>query len=112
MPTKELLALKEVLSEERKALLSCAVDEVLKWASYKARLVESLKGKDLSEEDKVLLLEILQENERNGRIIQAGLSFVEEAYRFLQKFFVEGETYPQGLAKGKESSPKVLSKRA
>jgi hypothetical protein len=31
MPTKELLALREVLSEERKALLSCAVDEVLKW---------------------------------------------------------------------------------
>ncbi len=112
MATKELLALREVLSAERKALLSCAIDEVLKWASYKAKIVESLKGKELSEEDKELLAEILRENERNRRIIQAGLSFVEEAYRFLQKFFVEGETYQPGLANGKESSPKVLNKRA
>jgi len=112
MATKELLTLRKVLSEERKALLSCAVDEILKWASYKAKIVESLKGKDLSEEDKELLEEILQENERNRRIIQAGLSFVEEAYRFLQKFFVEGETYQHGPVKAKESSLKVLSKRA
>jgi len=112
MPTKELLMLKKVLVEERKALLSCAVEEILKWANYKAKIVESLKGKELSEEDRELLQEILQENDRNKRIIEAGLSFVEEAYSFLQKFLVEGESYTYSSSKSKETSPRVISKRA
>ena len=85
MATKALLELKKALEEEREALLKGAIEGVLRTASYKARLVEKVKEEGLSEEDRELLEEVLKLNERNKALIEAGLSFVEEAFRVLSR---------------------------
>ncbi len=108
MPLPELVTLKQVISQERRALINGAVEEILRWATFKAKIVDCLREKELTEEDRLLLQEILKENEINKKIIEAGLSFVEEAYRFLQKFLMEDESY-----QGKETNlpPKIISKK-
>lgn len=111
MISKELLELKEVLEAEKEALMKGAIEEILKWASYKSRLVFYLKDKELSLEEKNFLEEIKKLNERNKQIIQAGLSFIEEAYKFLTGLLQEKETYEnEGNKKEKKFFPKIISK--
>ncbi|WP_038055973.1 hypothetical protein [Thermodesulfobacterium hydrogeniphilum] len=108
MVRRELLELREVLEAEKKALMKGAVEEILKWASYKARLANFLKDKNLTPEEEEILKEIAEINERNKLIIEAGLTFVEEAYKFLTQLLYNKENYGNNL----ENSPRVLSKSA
>lgn len=110
MISKELLELKKVLEAEKEALIKGAIEEILKWASYKSKLVFYLKDKDLSLEEKAFLKEIRELNERNQQIIQAGLNFIEEAYKFLTGLLQEKETYNKNNIKKENFSPKVISK--
>jgi flagellar biosynthesis/type III secretory pathway chaperone len=107
MVSKELLELKKVLEEEKSALINGAIEEILKWASYKARLVDYLKNKELTPEEEELLKEIVAINERNRRIIEAGLSFVQEAYEFLTQLAYQKDTYGKN---GTVFQPMILSK--
>jgi len=109
MVRKELLELKEVLEAEKNALMHGAVEEILKWASYKARLANFLKDKNLTKEEKEFLKEIAEINERNKMIIEAGLSFVEEAYKFLTQMLYNKDKYTE---KEFSVNPHVLSKTA
>ena len=93
MVSQELLELKKVLEEEKEALMKGAVEEILKWASYKARIEDTLKVRELTQEDKELLEEIVAINERNKKIIETGLSFIEEAYNFLNKYLSPANRY-------------------
>ncbi len=93
MVRKELIELKEILEKEKDALINGAVEEILRWASYKARLANYLKDKNLTPEEKKLLEEIAVINERNKKIIEAGLNFVEEAYKFLTQVLYEKDFY-------------------
>ncbi len=108
MVRRELLELKEVLEAEKKALMQGAVGEILKWASYKARLANFLKDKNLTPEEEKILKEIAEINERNKLIIEAGLNFVEEAYNFLTQLLYNKGNYGNNL----ENSSRVLSKSA
>jgi len=99
MVRKELLELREVLEKEKDALINGAVEEILKWASYKARLANYLKDQELSPEEEQLLKEIAVINERNKKIIEAGLNFVEEAYKFLTQILYERDFYGKRVAK-------------
>lgn len=112
MISKELLELKEVLEAEKEALIKGTIEEILKWASYKSRLIFYLKDKELSLEERDLLKEIKSLNERNQQIIQAGLNFIEEAYKFLTGLLYEKETYEgeENKRKDKASLPKIISK--
>ncbi|MCS7279145.1 MAG: flagellar protein FlgN [Thermodesulfobacteriaceae bacterium] len=113
MISKELLELKEVLEAEREALIKGAIEEILKWASYKSRLILYLKDKEFSLEERNFLEEIKRLNERNQQIIQAGLNFIEEAYKFLTGLLYEKETYgreDKKLKKEDSSLPKIISK--
>ncbi len=107
MVKKELLELREVLEKEKDALLNGMVEEILRWASYKARLVNYLKDKDFTPEEKEILKEILENNERNKKIIEAGLNFVEEAYNFLTQVLYEKDYYRTNKLK---IAPQVISK--
>ncbi len=98
MANKILLELKKALEEEREALLKGAIESVLKTASYKVRLLEKAREEGLSEEDRELLKEVLRLNERNKALIEAGLSFVEEAFGLLRQAMNPEVVY------GKESS--------
>ena len=109
MASQELLELKKVLEQEKEALMKGAVEEILKWASYKARIVDTLKERELTQEDKELLKEIVAINERNKKIIEAGLSFIEEAYNFLNKYLSPSNGYGKNKAK---SAPRLLSRSA
>ena len=93
MANKALLELRKALEEEREALLKGTIEGVLRTASYKARLVEKVKEEGLSEEDRELLEEVLKLNERNKALIEAGLSFVEEAFRVLSRSMGSGVLY-------------------
>ena len=95
MAKKTLMELKKALEEEREALLKGAIESVLKTASYKARLVEKVREEGLSEKDRPLLEEILSLNERNKALIEAGLSFVEEAFTILRKAMTPEAGYGQ-----------------
>ena len=110
MPSQELLELKKVLEEEKEALMKGAVEEILKWASYKVRLVESLKEKfkekELSPEEKEFLQEIIKINDRNRKIVEAGLNFIEEAYKFLSAQLNSSNEYGK---KGFQNKPKIFS---
>ncbi|WP_028840591.1 hypothetical protein [Thermodesulfobacterium hveragerdense] len=109
MVRKELIELKETLEKEKKALMKGAIEEILKWASYKARLANFLKDKDdFTQEEQEILEEIFRINEKNKMIIQAGLNFVEEAYSFLTNIFCQQETY----GKVSQQPPRVISKSA
>lgn len=109
MVRKELLELKEVLEKEKDALINGAVEEILRWASYKARLANYLRGQELTPEEEEILREIIHINERNKKIIEAGLNFVEEAYRFLTQILYEREFYGKRTVK---MNPQVISKSA
>jgi flagellar biosynthesis/type III secretory pathway chaperone len=93
MYSKELMELNKVLEEERNALMQGAVEEILKWSSYKIRLLHLLKDKELSPKEIELLKEIYEKNEKNKRLIEAGLNFVNEAYKILYNFLTEKGTY-------------------
>ncbi len=107
MVKRELLELREILEKEKAALINGVVEEILKWASYKARLVNYLKDKDFTPEEEEILKEILENNERNKKIIEAGLNFVEEAYTFLTRVLYEKEVYGGNKLK---ITPQVISK--
>lgn len=109
MAIKVLEELKSVVEEERSALLSGAVDEILKWSTQKIRLLHQLQNRELTPDEKELLREIYEYNEKNRRIIEAGLSFVEEAYRLLSSFVAKGETYNKERVLDKEQ---LLSRSA
>ncbi|RKX59417.1 MAG: hypothetical protein DRP29_04640 [Thermodesulfobacteriota bacterium] len=109
MISQELLELKKVVENERIALINGAIEEILKWASYKARLAKYLKDKELTPQEKRILKEIIIQNEHNKKIIQAGINFIEEAYRFLTDLLEEKEIY--GINKIKRE-PKIFSKTA
>uniref|UniRef100_A0A7V6CE39 Flagellar protein FlgN n=1 Tax=Thermodesulfobacterium geofontis TaxID=1295609 RepID=A0A7V6CE39_9BACT len=109
MVRKELLDLKEVLEKEKDALINGAVEEILRWASYKARLANYLKDKEFTPEEEEILKEIIYINERNKKIIEAGLNFVEEAYKFLTQILYERETYGKKVIK---MDPYLISKSA
>ena len=109
MVKKELLELKEVLEKEKEALINGAVEEILRWASYKARLANYLKDKEFTPEEEAILKEIIYINERNKKIIEAGLNFVEEAYRFLTQILYEREIYGKKVIK---MDPYLISKSA
>jgi len=109
MVKKELLELKEVLEKEKEALINGAVEEILRWASYKARLANYLKDKEFTPEEEEILKEIIYINERNKKIIEAGLNFVEEAYRFLTQILYEREIYGKKVIK---MDPYLISKSA
>uniref|UniRef100_A0A7V4N3I5 Flagellar protein FlgN n=1 Tax=Thermodesulfobacterium geofontis TaxID=1295609 RepID=A0A7V4N3I5_9BACT len=109
MVRKELLELKEVLEKEKEALINGAVEEILRWASYKARLANYLKDKEFTPEEEEILKEIIYINERNKKIIEAGLNFVEEAYRFLTQILYEREIYGKKVIK---MDPQLISKSA
>lgn len=93
MSARELMELKLVLEEERSALIRGAVEEILKWSAHKIRLLQLLQDKDLSSEEIELLKELQENNEKNRKLIVAGLSFVEEAYRLMNSFLIKNETY-------------------
>ncbi len=93
MVRKELIELKEILEKEKDALINGAVEEILRWASYKARLANYLKDKELTSEEERILKEIVVINERNKRIIEAGLNFVEEAYKFLTQVLYDNKNF-------------------
>ena len=99
MIRKELLELKEILEKEKNALMNGAVEEILKWASYKARLANYLKDKEFTPEEEEVLKDIVSINERNIKIIEAGLNFVEEAYKFLTHILYEREFYGKRMEK-------------
>jgi flagellar biosynthesis/type III secretory pathway chaperone len=109
MVKKELLELKEVLEKEKEALINGAVEEILRWASYKARLANYLKDKEFTPEEEEILKEIIYINERNKKIIEAGLNFVEEAYKFLTQILYEREIYGKKVIK---MDPYLISKSA
>jgi len=109
MVRKELLDLKEVLEKEKDALINGAVEEILRWASYKARLANYLKDKEFTPEEEEILKEIIYINERNKKIIEAGLNFVEEAYKFLTQILYEREIYGKKVIK---MDPYLISKSA
>jgi flagellar biosynthesis/type III secretory pathway chaperone len=109
MVRKELLELREILEKEKDALINGAVEEILRWASYKARLANYLKDKELTPEEEKFLKEIAAINERNKKIIEAGLNFVEEAYRFLTQILYERDFYGKRMAK---MDPHLISKSA
>jgi|YelNatPaOPRAMG01_1025707.scaffolds.fasta_scaffold97550_3 flagellar biosynthesis/type III secretory pathway chaperone len=109
MVRKELLELKEILEKEKEALINGAVEEILRWASYKARLANYLKDKEFTPEEEEILKEIIYINERNKKIIEAGLNFVEEAYRFLTQILYEREIYGKKVIK---MDPYLISKSA
>lgn len=109
MIRKELLELKTILEEEKNALMNGAVEEILKWASYKARLVNYLKDMEFTPEEEKFLKEIASINERNKKIIEAGLNFVEEAYKFLTQILYEKEFYGKRIEK---INPQIVSKLA
>ncbi|AEH23644.1 hypothetical protein TOPB45_1566 [Thermodesulfobacterium geofontis OPF15] len=109
MVKKELLELKEVLEKEKEALINGAVEEILRWASYKARLANYLKDKEFTPEEEAILKEIIYINERNKKIIEAGLNFVEEAYKFLTQILYEREIYGK---KDIKMDPYLISKSA
>jgi len=109
MIKKELLELKEVLEKEKEALMNGAVEEILRWASYKARLANYLKDKEFTPEEEEILKEIIYINERNKKIIEAGLNFVEEAYKFLTQILYEREIYGKKVIK---MDPYLISKSA
>jgi len=106
MVRKEILELKEILEKEKVALMKGAVEEILKWASYKARLASVIKERDLTPEEKVIIEEIKKINERNKMMIEAGLRFVEEAYKILTEMITRPETY----GKVTNNTPRMLSK--
>jgi len=108
MQARELMELNRVLEQERQALMNGAVEEILKWSSYKIRLLQLLKDKEISPEERELLREIYEKNEKNRRLIEAGLNFVQEAYQILNSFLMEKETYGKEKPSG---SPRLLSKR-
>lgn len=108
MLSRELVELQRVIEEERIALIKGAIEEILKWSSYKIRLLRLLEEREFSAEEINLLRELYDKNEKNRKLIEAGLNFVQEAYQLLTNFLVEKEVY----GKKKESiNPKVLSKR-
>ena len=109
MVRKELLELKEVLEKEKEALIKGVVEEILRWSSYKARLANYLKDKEFTPEEEEILKEIIYINERNKKIIEAGLNFVEEAYRFLTQILYEREIYGKKVIK---MNPHLISKSA
>ena len=109
MVRKELLELKEILEKEKEALINGAVEEILRWASYKARLANYLKDKEFTPEEEEILKEIIYINERNKKIIEAGLNFVEEAYKFLTQILYEREIYGKKIIK---MDPYLISKSA
>ena len=109
MVRKELLELKEILEKEKDALMNGTVEEILRWASYKARLANYLKDKELTPEEEKFLKEIADINERNKKIIEAGLNFVEEAYEFLTQILYDREFYGKRAVK---MNPQLLSKSA
>jgi flagellar biosynthesis/type III secretory pathway chaperone len=109
MVKKELLELKEILEKEKEALINGAVEEILRWASYKARLANYLKDKEFTPEEEEILKEIIYINERNKKIIEAGLNFVEEAYKFLTQILYEREIYGKKVIK---MDPYLISKSA
>ncbi|MEZ0343650.1 MAG: hypothetical protein ABWJ99_02420 [Caldimicrobium sp.] len=108
MYARELIELNKVLEEERTALMQGAVEEILKWSSHKIRLLQLLKDKELTPEEMELLKEIYEKNEKNRRLIEAGLNFVNEAYKILCSFLTEKGTY--GNQKASNNS-KLISKR-
>lgn len=112
MAKKTLLELKKALEEEREALLKGAIESVLRTASYKARLVEKAKEEGLSEEDRELLEEVLKLNERNKALIEAGLSFVEEAFRVLSRCMRPEAMYSPAGESVADAGPQVLSREA
>ncbi|HFC98630.1 MAG TPA: hypothetical protein ENJ40_09300 [Thermosulfurimonas dismutans] len=93
MSQKTLLELKKALEEEREALLKGAIESVLRTASYKARLVEKIKEEGISPEDRELLREILELNDRNKALVEAGLSFIEEAFEVLKRVITPEAAY-------------------
>ncbi|OAQ20473.1 hypothetical protein [Thermosulfurimonas dismutans] len=112
MAKKTLLELKKALEEEREALLKGAIESVLRTASYKARLVEKAKEEGLSEDDRELLEEVLKLNERNKALIEAGLSFIEEAFRVLSKS-MKPETFYSHAGEGVSSAgAQIISREA
>ncbi|MBX6422752.1 flagellar protein FlgN [Thermosulfurimonas sp. F29] len=108
MAKKTLMELKKALEEEREALLRGAIESVLRTASYKARLVEKAREEGLSEEDRELLKEILHLNERNKALIEAGLSFVEEAFAILRRAM----TPEAGYGKAASGEARLISREA
>ncbi|MFN4131771.1 MAG: hypothetical protein ACK4GE_01685 [Caldimicrobium sp.] len=109
MVSYELIELQRVIEEERVALMKGAVEEILKWSSYKIRLIRLLEEKELSMEEKSLLKDLYEKNEKNKRLIEAGLNFVQEAYKLLTNFLIEKELYGK---RTECNNPKVISKKA
>jgi len=107
MLARELYELNRLMDEEKKALMKGAVEEILKWSSHKVRLLHLLKDKELTPEEREILKEIYEKNERNRRLIEAGLNFVEEAYRLLNSLLIKKEVYGK---EGSSSTPRVISK--
>lgn len=108
MYARELIELNKVLEKERSALMQGAVEEIVKWSSQKIRLLQLLKDKELTPEEIELLREIHEKNEKNKRLIEAGLNFVNEAYQILCSFLSEKGTYGN---KKTSDNPKLISKR-
>lgn len=108
MFSRELIELNRVLEEERGALIKGAVEEILKWSSHKIRLLQLLKDKKLTPEEVELLKKIHEKNEQNRKLIEAGLNFVEEAYRLINNFLIQTNTYSKEAVK---SEVRLLSER-
>ncbi len=104
---RELLELREVLEKEKEALMSGMVDEIIKYSSHKLRLIYLLKNKEITPEERELLRELYEKNEKNKKLIQAGLNFVDEAYKLLSTFIIQAESY--GTKKVREE-PHFVSK--
>jgi len=68
-----------------------------------------LKIKDFTPQEEKFLKEIVAINERNKKIIEAGLNFVEEAYKFLTQILHERDFYGKKVTK---MEPHLISKSA
>lgn len=109
MISREILELKRVIEEERSALINGAVEEILKWASHKIRLLHLLRDKELTPEERELLRELKVKNEKNRELIEAGLNFVEEAYRLINQYLLSSDSYQKGQ---RREEPRIFSGKA
>lgn len=109
MLAKELIELNKVLEEEKNAIIKGTIDEIIKWSTHKIRLLQLLKDKKLSPEEVELVKEIYEKNEKNRRLIETGLTFVNEAYRLLTTLLMDTQIYSQ---KKTTKNPHFISKRA
>ncbi len=95
-PWEKLL---QILEEERVAIVSGNIEALLECLKQKERLLKDpeLKSSPLSQETRQKIASLIKHNQQ---LLQAGLAFIEEAYRFLGSHLTPKMAYtPKGATK-------------